>query len=109
MTDDKTIMVHGSAEFKSGDVLIVSSCQRADIIIVDAVSENAFGETIHVNTPLSHRYEKNAEVGRYRANCYYVGNPGRKNSRRRAQSIRYILKMIIIVAVNWSKVLIVLP
>jgi len=81
MSSRDKILVSSEQQFKKNDVLLISDCVRADIFKVQSVvkTRSPKGQLLTSVTPLSERYKKHAEVGKFLAKVYFIGKTGRTN------------------------------
>lgn len=77
---EKTILYASrNIMYGSGDILIISDCQHAEIFQVSNVFVAHGMQKIISIRPLHNLYQQNAEIGRLQVNQYYVEKSNRKN------------------------------
>lgn len=80
MQSDSILYTDGQFKFLEGDILMISDCQTVDIFTVrDAYFVNNDVQKIMTVMPLSKRYDRNANLGFFEENTYFVSDTGRKN------------------------------
>ncbi|MBX3709258.1 MAG: hypothetical protein KF702_05810 [Gammaproteobacteria bacterium] len=79
MTDNITLETSQHVHFSSGDVLIISNCQRAELFTVQQVKIKGAHQELIALSPLHHKYEKYSEISRFVVNTYYVAPTNRRN------------------------------
>jgi hypothetical protein len=79
MADNENSYVAAKPLFLSGDVVIISDCQSAEIFIVKNVS--VYGQVQHLQsaTPLVKKYNETAAVSFFEINTLLVKNTGREH------------------------------
>ena len=68
---DNRIYINKMVFFKPGDILLISDCKKAEIVIAAQVKKIHDNLEITLTSPLHYRYEKYAEVSRYVSNTFY--------------------------------------
>lgn len=72
MRNLSTLRVNMSIRYHAGDVMIVSSCFRAEIFVIDDVYIEKGMQIIKATHSLHHLYEQNAEVGLLEVNKFFI-------------------------------------
>jgi len=75
------IDINNTVSFHAGDILLISDCKKAEILIADVIKKNHGNQIIVPHSPLHNRYEKFAEVSRLIINTFYVAEtaPGKQS------------------------------
>jgi hypothetical protein len=78
MHDNHRIYLSNNIRFHSGDVLVISNCERAEIFIATKVKQKNDMQEITLTSPLHDKYEKLSEVSRLKINHFYIKKTGRR-------------------------------
>jgi len=69
---DNRIHINKTARIKSGDILLISDCKKAEIAIAADVKNIHGNLEITLTAPLHYHYERFAEVSLYLSNTFYT-------------------------------------
>lgn len=78
MQDTSILSVSHHVRFSSGDILIISNCNQAEIFEVKEIKSFQGGQKIISHYPLHHQYEQQTEVSRFVINTYFIANTHRR-------------------------------
>jgi len=78
MQDNHKIITSKNIQFDPGEILLISSCERAEIFVSGEVKQRNGMQEITLISPLHHKYEKYAEVSRLLINKFYIAKTRRK-------------------------------
>lgn len=79
MQDDVTLHASEQNHFASGDILIISDCNQAEIFMAEKVKLKHGIQEITASTPLHNRYKQFAEISTLIVNTFYAAKTNRKN------------------------------
>lgn len=78
MTSLSVLYVFPEPVFSKGDILIISSCQRAELLEVKQSVVSQGRQIIRIKKPLHNLYDKEAELAQLEINTFYIENTGRQ-------------------------------
>ena len=84
MFDYHTLYVSLKPEFKQSDILIVSDCKTAEMIVADKVFQTKHYQMITTKRPLTKLYETLTEISQFEMTSYFIGKTNRTNAQGKA-------------------------
>lgn len=76
--NENSLLVSAEIHFKVKDVLVVSDCNKGEMIQVERIKLNKSVQTIFTHQPIKNHFEKFAEVGKLRIHHFYIAKSQRK-------------------------------
>ncbi len=77
MPDTHSLQTTSQLLFKSGDIVLLTDCQSADIFIVKTISKQDNTQFIETDHLLQKQYDKNAELHFFEKNSYFLAKTTR--------------------------------
>lgn len=78
MNENSVLYTTANISFSENEILLIADCKTAEIFQVKKISFSQGQQIITPIEPLANRYEKNAEVGKFQINKYFIANTDRQ-------------------------------
>lgn len=75
--NDNVFMIENDVHFSQGDILLISTCQHAELVQIEHVANHKTMQTITTRNVLKYDYEQGAEVSQLVINRFFVAQTKR--------------------------------